>query len=69
MATHYTDNELNAHGDKLAQVLNLKRLHIDANGRQRWQTDWGSKTGLGLMLSIKRVARSMDEGTLNELTP
>ncbi len=50
-----TELEMNEAGNKLARILHLKR---DTEHRDRWKTEWGTKTGLGLFLT---VARFMDD--------
>lgn len=45
-----TDSEK---GNKIARVLGLKR---DREHRDRWATEWGSKTDVGLLLTVRRLA-------------
>lgn len=39
-------------GALLARVLKLKR---DREHKDRWQTDWGTKTDLGLFRTVERI--------------
>ena len=44
--------ELEAKGEEIAHALHLKR---DKEHKDRWVTDWGSKTSLGLYLTLQRM--------------
>jgi hypothetical protein len=49
-------NKLNKIGDNLAKMLGLKvdaDTTPDSDGRTRWQTATGNKTGLGLIYLIE----------------
>lgn len=50
-----TDEELDRTGEKIAEVLQLKR---DREYKDRWQTTWGNKTSRGIALTVSRI---MDE--------
>jgi len=39
-------------GALLAKILRLRR---DRQDRDRWQTDWGTKTDLGLFRTVARI--------------
>ncbi len=41
-------------GELIAEVLNLKR---DREHRDRYCTTWGTKTAMGLFLTIERLVR------------
>jgi hypothetical protein len=47
------------YGKNLARILKLKkdRTHTD-----RWQTEWGTKSNIGLYLTVKRLILDMEEG-------
>ena len=48
--------KLNAAGDKLAEMLHMKRdndASPDSQGRIRWKTTYGNKTGIGVIRSIE----------------
>ena len=48
------ENRLNKVGDTLAALLKMKREPaLDSQGRIRWITDWGTKTGVGLIRSLE----------------
>lgn len=49
--TILTEAEEARRGALLAQMLNLKR----SPEKDRWLTQWGTKTDLGLYRSIKRI--------------
>ena len=47
------ENKLNASGDRMAELLCMKREEqLDTQGRIRWETTEGSKTGLGLIRTL-----------------
>ena len=48
-----TEEEETRRGDILAENLNLKRSH---DYPDRWYTQWGTKTSLGLFRIVKRFA-------------
>jgi len=43
--------EMTKRGNSIAKCLHLKR---DPEHADRWITDWGTKTGLGLYLTLSR---------------
>lgn len=50
------ENKLNEVGDRLANLLGMKVDHDnspDSQGRTRWRTAIGNKTGLGLIRTIE----------------
>lgn len=47
-----SDEQMTQYGNALVVALYLKR---DSTHRDRWLTAWGTKTGLGLYLTIKRM--------------
>jgi len=56
------EEKLNAVGDKLAEILNIPAhlgegmfFGLDTQGRHRWKTTEGTKTGIGLLRTIERV--------------
>ncbi len=53
--TREQEETLNACGDGLAMALYMREdsgNSPDSMGRKRWRTQWGNKTGLGLVLTI-----------------
>jgi len=49
-----TEAEEMRRGNLLAHVLKLRR---DVEYSDRWQTEWGTKTALGLFRSVERIIR------------
>ena len=47
-----TDEQMNDFGNSLAVAMYLKR---DREYKDRWQTAWGTKTGLGLYLTLRNL--------------
>jgi len=54
--------KLNAVGDKLAEILNIPAhlgegifFGLDTQGRHRWKTTEGTKTGIGLLRTIEQL--------------
>jgi hypothetical protein len=50
------ENKLNEVGDRLATLLGMKVDHEaspDSQGRTRWRTTIGNKTGVGLLRTIE----------------
>jgi hypothetical protein len=60
MKLKLTEDELNEKGNELARILGMKRERKQVSNRIRWKTDWGSKTGLGLLRTIKANLPEMD---------
>lgn len=58
------EKQLNLLGDRLAKALKMKR---DPEHRDRWQTAWGTKTGTGLVLMLKRAMAEIESGNLDLL--
>jgi hypothetical protein len=47
------ENKLNDAGDRMAVLLRMKREdHLDTQGRIRWETTEGFKTGIGLIRTL-----------------
>ena len=44
-------------GDDIARALHLRR---DPDHDDRWQTDWGTKTSLGLYRTLKAMLEKAD---------
>lgn len=60
------ENKLNAVGDELAHMLFMsvdREASPDSQGRTRWRTTVGNKTGLGLMRTIERFVGDKVEET------
>lgn len=56
------DVEADRIGAMFATALNLKR---DREHRDRWQTDWGTKTNIGLARTIAAMLETEGERFLN----
>lgn len=53
------ENQLNEFGDKIAETLMMREdteNSPDSQGRKRWKTTEGNKTGLGLFYTLERMA-------------
>jgi hypothetical protein len=53
------EKQLNDFGDQIAATLMMqedKENSPDTQGRKRWKTTEGNKTGLGLMRTLERMA-------------
>lgn len=60
-APKLTEDQLNALGDKLAEKLGLlDRGDVDTQGRVRWFTEDGEKTGLGLLRTLARYLSEIE---------
>ena len=55
----YTIEEQDAIGKKLATILKLKK---DKEHKDRYQTEWGSKTSIGIFNTIIRIADDIKAG-------
>jgi hypothetical protein len=55
----YTEEELQKIGARLAAALGLKR---DKEHKDRWHTAFGTKTGLGLILTLHRICDEIEDG-------
>ncbi len=56
--TKEMENELNTFGDELATNLGMKvdtDCSPDSQGRTRWKTSFGNKTGMGLLFTIQTM--------------
>ena len=52
--TPQEENNLNEVGDKMATMLKMRRkTGLDTQGRIRWITEWGTKTGIGLLRTVE----------------
>ena len=50
----HEENKLNDVGDRLANMLGLRIVRVkDTQGRIRWATNHGDKTGIGLLRTIE----------------
>lgn len=59
----YTESQLNSIGDKLADALNMKKEQSrDSEGRIRWVTDFGTKTGVGLIRTLTYIMEETNAG-------
>lgn len=59
MSADYTDEELDVIGKRLAKALKLGR---DKDHRDRWATEWGSKTNKGLVLTLIEMVNRIENG-------
>lgn len=53
------ENQLNEMGCKLAHSLGMK---IDCEHSDRWRTSFGTKTGLGLIRTLKHLIEEIERG-------
>lgn len=60
--TKYTEEQLNAMGDQLAKVLKLRWAPPGSDGRARYDTEWGSKTGVGLIRTLDTMLGKIKSG-------
>lgn len=56
LKTLLDEDEMARRGALLAEVLHLER---DDAHKDRWQTEWGTKTALGLFRTVERI---MEDG-------
>jgi hypothetical protein len=56
----YNDTDAAVMGRNLARLFRMRR---DPDHRDRWQTEWGNKTDLGLWRTFERIAEDADRGT------
>lgn len=70
MIEKLSETELNAAGDKLAEILGLKKAR-QQNSQQRtlWQTTIGTKTGVGLLRTLDSLIKDIEAGDLSRLEP
>lgn len=60
----FTEEQLQQIGKQLAMALYLKQ----AKGyKDRWVTEWGTKTGLGLIRTLDRCIQEIKKGKLEIL--
>ncbi len=70
MESKYTEQQLNDIGDRLAATLKLRPAPAGTDGRKRYDTTWGSKTGLGLIRTLETTLEQIKAGEApHDLTP
>lgn len=60
----YTPEQMDEIGKRLAQALRLRR---DREYPQRWQTDWGIKTNIGIYLTLREMINRAENGETDEI--
>lgn len=58
----YSDREKEIIGQRLAEILNLRRSR---EHKDRWTTEWGTKTAIGIFATVKRLVNEIDEGNFD----
>ena len=57
----YTDEEKEQIGQAIAEMLCMKKSKTE---KGRYQTTWGTKTGIGIFETIKRLSAEMESGNI-----